>query len=114
TIYLSKPGTSLSVFVLIYLSSKENLYMGMRFEKLDKHEALRLVAPVIDGEVCRQTRILFFEHVKKYPEVHFTYKSSHGVKKLLKNRCPKATASADFHQHIRSVIAFHKENKPFN
>ncbi|HLR76812.1 MAG TPA: hypothetical protein VK106_04080 [Balneolaceae bacterium] len=86
----------------------------MEFERLNKKEALRLVTPVIDNEVCHRTRKLFFEHVKKYPEVHFTYKSAHCVKRLLKKRCPKAKASPDFHQHIRSVIAFHKENEPFD
>lgn len=85
----------------------------MKFEKLNKHEALRLVTPVIDNEVCHRTRILFFEHVKRYPEVHFTYKSEHGVKSLLKNRYPKAKASSDFHQRIRSVIDYHKKNELF-
>lgn len=82
----------------------------MKFEKLSKYEALCLVTPVVDNEVCHRTRMLFFEYVKKYPEVHFTYKSAHGVKKLLKNRCPRAKAPSELHQHVRTVIDFHKRN----
>lgn len=76
----------------------------MKVEKLSKHEALRLVTPVIDDEVCPKTRELFLSHMKSHPEVHYSYKSNKGIKKLLKRRCPRAKASTDFHQRIKSAL----------
>ncbi len=80
----------------------------MKLEKISKYEALRLVTPVIDNEVCRETRELFFENMGAYPEVSSSFNSSKGVKKLLKSRYPRAKASTDFYRRIKSVIALQK------
>lgn len=80
----------------------------MKIEKLSKYEALRLVTPVIDDEVCNKTREVFLRNMKSYPEVNYSFKSGQTVKNLLQKRCPRAKASSDFHQRIKSVIALQK------
>lgn len=80
----------------------------MEFDKLSKSDAVRLITPVIDDEVSQETRELFFDKLKEYPEVNQAYKSIRGVKQLLKNRYPRAKASDDFHQHVKSIISSHK------
>ncbi len=77
----------------------------MKLEKISKYEALRLVTPVIDGEVCNETREVFFEHVKEYPEVNYHFKSAQCVKQLLKRRCPKAKTPSGFYERIKKAIA---------
>lgn len=85
----------------------------MKLEKISKYEALRLVTPVIDNEVCHETRRAFFENMCNYPEVNYHFKSARHIKKLMKNRCPRAKVTSDFYCRIKSVIALQKDNKSF-
>lgn len=55
---------------------------------LTKVEALKLIVPVVDGEVTADERQAFMDFIADHPDVRSKYESMKNMKSLLSSRCP--------------------------
>ncbi len=77
----------------------------MTDKKISKSKAFQLVTPIIDDEVCAETRKVFFENIENYPQVQQHFKSIQNVKIIMQKRCPRAKASHAFYNRMSILIA---------
>ena len=76
--------------------------MGKR--KLTKYEALELITPVVDDEVCKEKRRAFFKFIEKNDDVRRKYESVKNIKSLMQSRCPSSRAPESLRSGIRKLL----------
>ncbi|WP_142712955.1 hypothetical protein [Fodinibius sediminis] len=73
-------------------------------EGLTKYEALELITPVVDDEVCEETRNAFFQYIARHQDVRKKYESIKNIKLLVGSRCPSACAPDTLRDEIKRLI----------
>ncbi len=73
-------------------------------KELTKYEALKLITPVVDDEVCQETRQIFFEFIEKHDDVRKQYESVKKIKLLICSRCPSRKAPETLRAAIKKII----------
>lgn len=75
----------------------------MSKHNLTKVEALKLIVPVVDGEVTDDERQAFMDFIADHPDVRKKYESMKNTKSLLASRCPCETAPDSLKQFVNKV-----------
>ena len=73
-------------------------------KQLTKYEALELITPVVDNEVCEETRHAFFEFIEKDDSVRRKYESAKNIKSLIRSRCPCSRAPKSLRSCIQKLL----------
>jgi predicted transposase YdaD len=73
-------------------------------KELTKYEALKLITPVVDDEVCQETRQVFFEFIENHDDVRKQYESAKKIKLLICSRCPCSKAPDTLRSSIKQLI----------
>lgn len=73
-------------------------------KELTKYEALKLITPVADDEVCQETRQTFFDFIEEHDDVRKQYESVKKIKSLICSRCPSRKAPEAFRDNIINLI----------
>lgn len=73
-----------------------------KFE-LTKVEALKLITPVVDGEVSSEEHEAFMDYISEHEDVRKKYQSIKNIKRLVHSRCPCAKAPDSLKEYLRKV-----------
>ncbi|GAA5520969.1 hypothetical protein LQ318_04455 [Aliifodinibius salicampi] len=73
-------------------------------KELTKYEALKLITPVVDDEVCQEKKQTFFEFIEKHDDVRKQYESTKKIKSLICSRCPSRKAPETLRISIKKII----------
>ena len=76
----------------------------MDYKKLTREEAIRVITPMVDGEISEEDRVAFMHYVKGDPDVDNYYRREQQLKKLLQQRCPRVPAPPNLHDRIEHLL----------
>jgi len=71
--------------------------------ELTKVEALKLIAPVVDGETTEEERDAFMNFIAHHADVRHKYESMKNLKSVIGNRTKRAKAPESLQQFVKQV-----------
>lgn len=90
----------------------------MSNHRLNKKEAIKLITPVIDGEVAEEQTRAFFRFIQDDREVHRCFEAEKRVKELLRLRLPRHRAPTRLRRRVKSLLSgyrlWRKGNNPIS